>query len=123
MLAGHSRGAAFAARLAFAEPASYAGLVLIASVHPRGFSLARAGLAVTQLSADRDETTSAQRLAEARVNLPASTKVVVIKGGNHSQFGFYGTYPFDGTPAISRTSQIDATVRVLIDALQHASGR
>jgi hypothetical protein len=38
----------------------------------------------------------------------------------HSQFGFYGTYPFDGTPGISRMSPIDATVRVLIEALQHA---
>ena len=38
----------------------------------------------------------------------------------HSQFGFYGTYPFDGTPVITRASQIDATAGALIDALQRA---
>jgi hypothetical protein len=41
----------------------------------------------------------------------------VISGGNHSQFGFYGTYPFDGTPTISHASQIAQTIKILLAAL------
>ena len=42
---------------------------------------------------------------------------MVISGANHSQFGFYGWYPFDGTPTISHASQIAQTVDILLATL------
>jgi pimeloyl-ACP methyl ester carboxylesterase len=117
VIAGHSRGGEFGGRLVFDDPGRYAGLVLIATTHPRSFSLANTSVDVIQVSGDRDGTTSDEALAAARTNLPASTRRVVISGANHSQFGFYGRHPFDGTPTISHADQIAQTVNVLLQAL------
>jgi predicted esterase len=117
VIAGHSRGGEFGSRLVLDDPDRYAALVLIATTHPQSFSLANTSVNVTQVSGDRDGTTSEDRLAAARARLPASTRRVVISGANHSQFGFYGTYPFDGTPTISHASQIAQTINILLAAL------
>ena len=120
VIAGHSRGGEFGSRLVLGNPERYAGLVLIATTHPRSFSLANTSVDVIQVSGDRDGTTSDDELAAARARLPPSTRRVVIPGANHSQFGFYGRYPFDRTPAISHANQIAQTVDVLLAALRHA---
>jgi pimeloyl-ACP methyl ester carboxylesterase len=117
VMAGHSRGGDFGGRLVLGNPRRYAALVLIATTHPRSFSLAETGVNVIQVSGDRDGTTSEEALAAARSRLPASASRVVIAGANHSQFGFYGRHPFDGTPAISHGEQIAETVDILLDAL------
>lgn len=120
VIAGHSRGGEFGSRLVLTHPHRYVGLVLIATTHPRSFSLANTSVEVTQVSGDRDGTTSDEALAAARARLPSSTRRVVISGANHSQFGFYGRHPFDGTPTISRANQIAHTVDILLAALDHA---
>jgi pimeloyl-ACP methyl ester carboxylesterase len=114
VIAGHSRGGEFGSRLVLDNPGRYAALVLIATTHPRSFSLAAAPVD------DRDGTTSDDELAAARSRLPASTRRVVIPGANHSQFGFYGRYPFDGTPTISHAHQIAQTVDILLTMLGRA---
>jgi pimeloyl-ACP methyl ester carboxylesterase len=120
VIAGHSRGGDFGSRLVFDNPDRYAALVLIATTHPRSFSLANTSLDVIQVSGDRDGTTREEALAAARARLPQSTRRVVIAGANHSQFGFYGRHPFDGTPAISQADQIAQTVDILLAALGDA---
>ena len=121
VLAGHSRGGAFAAGILAGSPDAYAGLVLVASIHPIDIDLRAARADVTQVSGDRDRTTSRAALTDARALLPPSTRVVVIRGGNHSQFGFYGSYPFDGQASIPRSQQIEATVNVLVAALERGA--
>ena len=123
VIAGHSRGGEFGSRLVLNDPDRYAALVLIATTHPRSFSLANTSVDVIQISGDRDGTTSDEALAAARAMLPASTRRVVIPGANHSQFGFYGRHPFDGTPAISHANQIARTVDILLGVLGHADTR
>ena len=120
VIAGHSRGGEFGCRLVLDNPGRYAGLVLIATAHPRSFSLANTSVDVIQVSGDRDGTTSDEGLAAARTRLPASTRRAVISGANHSQFGFYGRHPFDGMPEISQANQIAQTVEILLAALRHA---
>jgi pimeloyl-ACP methyl ester carboxylesterase len=120
VIAGHSRGGEFGSRLVLNNPGRYAALVLIATTHPRSFSLANTSVDVIQVSGDRDATTGDDELAAARARLPPSTRRVVIPGANHSQFGFYGRYPFDGTPTISHASQIARTVDILLAALGRA---
>lgn len=117
VIAGHSRGGAFGSRLVLDEQDRYAALVLIGTTHPRSFSLARTAVDVIQVSGDRDGTTSEAELAAARTRLPVATRRAVIAGANHSQFGFYGRYPFDGTSEITRADQITQTVDILLDAL------
>jgi pimeloyl-ACP methyl ester carboxylesterase len=120
VVAGHSRGGEFGSRLVLDNPGRYAALVLIATTHPRSFSLENTSADVIQVSGDRDGTMSGDALAAARAMLPASTRRVVIPGANHSQFGFYGRYPFDGTPTIGHASQIAQTVDILLAVLGRA---
>ena len=122
VIAGHSRGGEFGSRLVLNHPDRYAGLVLIATTHPRSFSLRKTSVDVTQVSGDRDGTTSDEALAAARARLPASTRRVVISGANHSQFRFYGRHLFDGSPTISHADQIAHTVDILLAALDRADG-
>jgi hypothetical protein len=53
--------------------------------------------------------------------LPASTQWVRIEGGNHAQFGYYGSQLFDGLydgrATITRENQQAATLAALLAVL------
>ena len=46
---------------------------------------------------------------------PSNSKEVVIKGGNHAQFGNYGEQAGDGTATISREEQQDQTAKAILE--------
>ena len=52
-----------------------------------------------------------------RVNLPLKYKEVVIKGGNHANFGDYGRQKKDGKASISRDKQQSITVKEIKEFL------
>jgi len=121
VLAGHSRGAAVAARVARASPAGVVALVVMGSRHPVEFSLASFAGEVVRISADRDGLATPERLAATRANLPAGAREVVIAGGNHSQFGYYGFQPGDRPAIIERDEQTAIVAAELIATLARAS--
>jgi len=43
---------------------------------------------------------------------------VIIKGGNHAQYGDYGTQMFDGEAMISKQDQIDITIAEMVKFIQ-----
>lgn len=120
VVAGHSKGAVLAARLARAGAPRLAGLVLVGTTHPRDFSLADLPYHVGKVYGTADGIAP---LAKVRANahlLPASTHWVEIEGGNHSQFGSYGFQPLDHVAGISRAEQQERTVAALLAALDAA---
>ena len=112
VLAGHSRGAALAARLVAEQaPTSSAmtsrlgGLILIGTTHPRDHDLSAVRFPVLRITASQDcVAPPADALANAR-NLPGGTEWVEILGGNHRQFGYYGWQIGDCTASITREEQ------------------
>jgi pimeloyl-ACP methyl ester carboxylesterase len=118
VVAGHSRGAEIAARLVATRAPSIAGLVLIGSSHPRDFSLAGIPLPVTRIYGTRDTVADWEKQQATMRNLPASTRLVRIDGGNHSQFGSYGFQPADWPATISREEQQRQTVAAIVDMLR-----
>jgi alpha/beta hydrolase family protein len=122
VVAGHSRGVEIAARLAATQAPSIAGLVLIGSSHPRDFSLANSALPVTRVYGTRDTVADFEKQRATQRNLPPSTKLVRIDGGNHSQFGSYGFQPGDWPATISREEQQRETVAALLDMLRTVGG-
>ena len=121
ILAGHSRGAALSARFAGEHPEAIAGLVLIATTHPKQVSLAALPIPVTKIYATRDcVADSAAVFANARL-LPANTRWVRLEGGNHRQFGWYGAQLGDCTATITREAQQARTLEVLLTALAATS--
>lgn len=117
LVAGHSRGGEIAARFGRDEPGALSGLLLIATSHPRDFSLADAAFKTTRLSGTLDGFATAEKLAANRPNLPAETRLVVVEGGNHSQFGWYGFQPGDRFASIPRGEQQRRTLEVLMTCL------
>lgn len=118
ILAGHSRGAALSARFAGEHPNALAGLVLIATTHPKQASLAALPIPVTKIYATQDcVADSAAVFANAHL-LPAGTRWVRLEGGNHRQFGWYGAQLGDCTATIGRAAQQAATLKTLLESLQ-----
>ncbi|MEZ0395771.1 MAG: alpha/beta hydrolase [Anaerolineales bacterium] len=118
---GHSLGGAMAANFAAANPGSVQGLVLWASYPASSDDLSQSGLRVVSISASLDGLATPDKIAASRPLLPPDTVWVVIEGGNHAQFGWYGDQNGDNPAAISREAQqaqiVEATV-VLLESLK-----
>lgn len=114
---GHSLGGAMAARFAFKHPNAVRGLVLWASYPASSDDLSRSGLRVLSISASLDGLATPEKIAASRRLLPPDTVWVVIEGGNHAQFGWYGDQSGDYPATISREEQqariVAATVALL----------
>ena len=95
--------------------------MLIGTTHPRDFSIATTSIPMTQVFGTRDTIADAVKLDRTRANLPPSTRIIRIDGGNHSQFGYYGFQPGDWPATISREAQQAITRRALLDALEAAA--
>ena len=103
VLGGHSLGGAMAANYAYNNPGKLAGLILYASYPAENNRLADRDLPVFSIYGDLDF--GAERMAASPQLLPADALFVVIEGGNHAQFGYYGLQPGDGIATISREDQ------------------
>jgi pimeloyl-ACP methyl ester carboxylesterase len=114
---GHSLGGAMAANFAYNHPERVAGLVLWAAWPAEGNSLADFSLPV--LSVYGTEDMGLEGIEASKSLLPSHTRWVIIQGGNHAQFGWYGPQPGDGEATISRRDQqaqvVAATVAFLDD--------
>lgn len=92
---GHSLGGVRACQLAPDADA----LVLFASYCAN--DLSESGLPVLSLSGSEDGLSTAQKIADARDQLPADADMIEIEGASHASFGDYGPQDGDGTPTIS----------------------
>ena len=114
---GHSLGGAMAARYADLNPEQVAGLVLWAAYPAAGNDLSGRELPVVSIYGTRDGLATVDDIEDSRALLPAHTSWVEIEGGNHSQFGWYGSQRRDLEATISREEQqrqvVAATVRLL----------
>ena len=103
VVGGHSLGGAMAAQFAHDHPQRVAGLVLWAAYPAGNLSLADAALPV--LSIYGTEDMGREAIEASRSRLPPHTEWVILPGGNHAQFGWYGPQPGDGLARISREAQ------------------
>lgn len=115
LVAGHSKGGLFACRVASAHPVQ--ALLLLGTTHPRVFSLSSLAIPVTKVTGSRDGLAGPARVRAAAGNLPPSTRFVLLEGGNHSQFGYYGFQLGDRPAAISREEQQNLVFSVVLEEL------
>lgn len=120
VVAGHSRGGAVAARFVHENTTDVAGLVLIGTSHPRDLNLSGTSVPVTKVLGTRDGVAEVEKSERNRSRLPPSARWVLIEGGNHSQFGYYGFQPGDWRASISRAEQQRQTVAAVVNALEGA---
>ncbi len=115
---GHSLGGAMAARFVAAHPGIVEGLVLWAAYPAASDDLSRLRVRVVSIAGSRDGLATPEKIQASAALLPADTIWVVIEGGNHAQFGWYGDQAGDLPPTLSRQQQQEEIVRATVSLLE-----
>jgi hypothetical protein len=102
---GHSLGGAMAAEFVRSNHSQAAGLVLWASYPGGNNDLSNSNLAVLSVYAENDGLATLADIADSRTRLPESTTFILINGGNHAGFGWYGPQNGDGVAVLSQSEQ------------------
>lgn len=110
-IGGHSLGGVMAASYAAAHSSRLSGVFLVAAYPPR--PLAENTRAVT-IYGSEDGVLNMTKMKKAGRYLPESSRTYVIEGGNHAQFGNYGTQNGDGDAEISSEEQQMKTVEFIL---------
>lgn len=116
-LAGHSHGGGVSTAEVNLRPELFKGMILIDPVI--GIPVPREGFPVLKFHATEDFVCP-QAFHDIIMAELAATDVteVIIKGGNHAQYGDYGTQMFDGEAKISKQDQIDITITEMVKFIQ-----
>ena len=114
ILAGHSQGAKMAAQFVQENPGRIHQLILMATTHPKDYKKIAPLVSIMKIYAMNDGIAKPEDVIKNKPNLPADTKYVVIAGGNHSQFGYYGFQIGDHVASISREQQQDLILKSVL---------
>jgi hypothetical protein len=117
---GHSLGGAMAANFVYTHPDSVQGLILWASYPASNNDLSQYHIRVASISATLDGLSTPEKIAASKLILPADTVWVVIDGGDHAGFGWYGPQSGDNPATITREeqqAQIVAATLALLGAI------
>lgn len=114
-LGGHSQGGKMAAQYVYENPKTLKGLFLIGTSHPRDIDMSHLQIPTVKLYAENDGLASVEEVLENQALLPENTKLIMIDGGNHSQFGYLGQLLTDNSPEISQEEQQEQTLNNLLN--------
>jgi predicted alpha/beta-hydrolase family hydrolase len=117
VVGGHSLGGSMAANFAHSHPGTIKGLVLWASYPSGSDNLSSSGIKVLSVSGTLDGLSTPAKIDASRALLPVGTTFVLIQGGDHAQFGWYGPQTGDNPATISREVQQSQIVQATLDFL------
>lgn len=106
-----------AADFADTHPGSVEALVLWASYPPSSDNLSQSGLKVISISGALDGLSTPTKISASAALLPSDTTWVVIQGGDHAQFGWYGPQAGDHPASITREEQQKEVVQATVNFL------
>ncbi len=112
-LAGHSLGGAMAAEYLKRNPSNVQGLIFLASYPSNNTDLSDYSNKFLIIYADRDGLISKEDFDSRRSLLPSETQFIVIQGGNHANFGYYGEQNGDLSALITREEQHSKVVEAI----------
>jgi len=122
VIGGHSLGGAMAARFAYKHPERVQGLVLWAAYPPGSDNLSNSTISAVSISGSRDGLATPEKIQASRTLLPSTTRWVVLEGGNHAQFGWYGPQGGDRPSTLSHTEQQAQIVAATLELLRSLEG-
>ena len=111
-LSGHSLGGYYAGDYASKHTDTVKGLILVAAYTDS--NLSSSNIRTLSIYGTNDGVKNHTHYKEAKANLPQNLKEVVIKGGNHGQFGNYPFQENDHNATISREEQQRQSVNTII---------
>jgi pimeloyl-ACP methyl ester carboxylesterase len=115
VVGGHSQGGKMAAQIVYENPTLFKGLFLLGTSHPREIDLSSLSIPTIKVYAEKDGLASVPEVMENKNKLPENAKLILIKGGNHSQFGYLGKLLMDNSADISLEEQQKQTAQYLIE--------
>jgi len=118
IMAGHSLGGSMAARFVSKNQGVVSGLVLLAAYPASVDSLSECDVHVLSIYGSDDTVLDKDALEKGRSLLPEDTTYIVIEGGNHAQFGYYGPQKGDGKASISLLEQQKLTVDAILAMIE-----
>jgi hypothetical protein len=116
-IGGHSLGGSMAAQYIHDNPNKAEGLALWASYPPSGVDLSEFNITAVTVHGTNDGLVSSKQIDDSLKQLPPETVRVEINGGNHAQFGWYGSQSGDNSATISREEQQSITVNATVQML------
>ena len=120
VLGGHSLGGVMAARFAHAHEDKIDGLALLASYPERHVDLSESELAVATIYGDQDGLVTVAEVQRSLDLLPLDSLAILVEGGNHAQFGWYGGQSGDKPAQVSREEQQAQVVAAVLHIMQEA---
>lgn len=122
VIGGHSVGGVSATMYTAQNPERIAGLVIWSAFPADSSDISGLDIPVTLLYGGNEEGVTDESVGERKALLPADTVYIKIAGGDHHQFGSYKIKPEEDlatvAPAIQQAEIIEATLRVLEEAVQ-----
>lgn len=119
VIGGHSQGGKMAAQIVYENPTLFKGLFLLGTSHPRDIDLSSMSIPTVKIYAENDGLASVPEVLENKKMLPKSSKLILLEGGNHSQFGYLGKLLMDNSADISLEVQQRQTVQYILDFINH----
>ena len=107
-----------AASIVYDEPEMFKGLVLLAAYPPQNNNISSLDLSVAIVYGSQDLLATQSEIEESFPLLPLDTEKVLIEGGNHAQFGQYGTQNGDGIATIGQEKQQKIVIEVILQTLR-----
>lgn len=117
IIGGHSQGAKMAANLVFENPGVFKGLFLMGTSHPRDIDMSSMNIPTLKLYGELDGLASVDEVLKNKSKLPLNSELILIKGGNHSQFGYMGQLLMDNSAVISIEEQQEVVLDHLLKFL------
>ncbi len=115
-IGGHSLGGSMAAGYVAENSDDYIGLILLAAYSTA--DLTDSGLSVLSVYGSNDTVLNMEKYNKYKINLPYTMQEIVIDGGNHAQFGSYGSQQGDGAAAITAEQQLSQTVDAIVQFIK-----
>ena len=119
VIGGHSVGGSMAASFVSSNPSIVEGLVLWSSRPAGDNDLWDRKLAVVSIYETLDGLSINRKIDCTRHLLPPQTRWVLIEGGTHAQFGWYGPQKGENVATISQKDQQEIIINATLDLLSH----
>lgn len=117
-IGGHSLGGASASiYVSKNKDIDIKGIFFLGAYPSENSDLSQLPLSVVSINATNDQIINNTSYLKTKSLLPSNTVFVDIKGGNHSNYGYYGLQKGDGESEISREEQHEQVVNALLEMI------
>lgn len=118
VIGGHSLGGAMASKFAHDHPEKINGIFFLAAYPVESTDLSQQEISSLSLYGELDGLVNVDEIVEHVKLLPSDREVVIIKGGNHAQFGYYGEQKGDRESKITREEQQSEVLGAILNWLK-----